>query len=505
MELLKIQGVSKSFPGVQALDNVDLSLRSGEIHALLGENGAGKSTLIKIITGVHQPDAGRMLLNGEPVRFNSPRDAFAAGISVVHQERNLIPGFSVAENICLPRLPRRKGLIDYHRIRQEARRWMEPLGLDLPLDSPASTLNTAQAQLVEIARALALNSKILLLDEPTASLTDQEARLLFEHLHRLRRQGISILLVSHKLEEVLAVSDRITVLRDGRSVAQDQPAAGMTRERLIQLMVGREVLLPQLGAKTVPRGEPALELRNVSTSYGHANVSFQLRHHEILGLYGPVGAGRSELLKAVLGVGKVTEGEVLVRGKPVQIANPHIALKNYGIGYVSEDRKGEGLILTHTLLKNIGITTWDRMARWNVFLNAQAEYALADQYVEKLAIATPSVDALVQNLSGGNQQKVSVAKWLAAEIDILIIDEPTVGIDVKARTYLHELIWQLACDGKAILLISSDMAEMIGLADRIIVMSNFQIVGEVSNSRLYDQMSEQIMNLIIASQSRAAG
>lgn len=497
-ERLSLREISKSFPGVQALKRANLTVRAGEIHALLGENGAGKSTMIKIVMGVHQPDEGTIYLEGQPVRFRSPREAFMMGISVVHQERNLIPRFTVAENIALAKLPARMGFVDYKAVKAQAMKWLDLFGLPVAWDMPAHLLNTAQAQMVEIARALALNAKILLLDEPTASLTEQEAQLLFQHLERLSSEGISIVLVSHKLEEILQVSDVVTVLRDGSNVATSEPVAGLTKERLVQLMVGRDVRLPDRARRVAKDAGPVLELQNISTSYGHENISFRLHRGEILGLYGPVGSGRSELVKALLGFGTVTSGQVAVRGKVADIKDAHTALKVYGIGYISEDRKGEGLILAHPVNKNIGITTWERMKRWLGVLDDTAEDELARSMVGRLDIQTPSIHQRVENLSGGNQQKVSVAKWLAAKTDILIIDEPTVGIDVQARAYLHELILELADTGTSILLISSDMAEMIGLADRILVMGNFQMAGELENTRDYDEMSRRIMDLILA-------
>jgi ribose transport system ATP-binding protein len=492
---LTIQNASKVFPSVRALDDVSMEFAPGEIHALMGENGAGKSTLIKIITGVHRPDAGTVLLDGKPVVFASPRDALAAGIGAVHQERNLIPRFSVGENILLEHLPTSRGLVDYDSINTQARAVLDLLDPGIDTRTEVSTLSVAQMQLVEIAKALSLNARVLLLDEPTASITDHEAAALFAVLRRLKADGVAIVFVSHKLDEVLSLSDRVSVLRDGKVAASGEPIAEMSRQRLVSLMIGREERIAE-----IPRGSSdgpvALELRNVSTSYGHAGINLTLRKGEIVGLYGLVGAGRTELARALVGVGSVTGGQVLVSGAPGHIRNPHDALRRYRIGYVSEDRKGEGLILTHGVGTNIAITIWRRIANAMGLVIPRAETASVTPYVRELEIKISSLSQLVGTLSGGNQQKVSLAKWLAAETDILIVDEPTVGIDIKTKVELHELLGSISRQGVAILLISSDMAEMITLADHIIVLHGFAIAGELTNDHRYETTSKAIMERI---------
>ncbi len=494
--VLDISGVSKAFPGVQALDAVSMDLRPGEIHALIGENGAGKSTLIKIITGVEHPDAGAIRLHGQPTHFTSPRDAMAAGIGAVHQERNLITRFTVGENIMLERPPARFGLVDFDRVHAEARRWLDLL--DLPIDphTAVSALSVAQMQIVEIAKALSLQSKILLMDEPTASITAHETEVLFGLLRRLSADGVTIVFVSHKLEEVIDLCDRVTVLRDGRNACPPTPLAELSRADLVKLMIGREEQIAELGAKTVHRDTPALRLTGVTTGLGHDGVDLDLHKGEIVGLYGLVGSGRSELAKAIIGAAPITGGRITVAGKDVAIANATEALQRHRIGYVSEDRKQEGLILIHSVARNIGVTIWTRLAGMLGLLTDRRERDAVAPFVSKLDIRTPSVEQVAGNLSGGNQQKVSVAKWLAAEVETLIVDEPTVGVDIRTKTYLHELIWKLAADGTAVLLISSDMPEMIELADRILVMSDFRIIGELANSRDYDAMSHRIMAII---------
>ena len=496
--ILSIEGVSKSFPGVRALDGVSLDLNRGEIHALMGENGAGKSTLIKIITGGHRPDSGRILLDGKPVTFATPRSALAAGIGAVHQERNLIPRFSVGENILLERLPTKNALVDYATIDREARRFLSMLDRSIDTRLEVRALSVAQMQIVEIAKALSLEAKILLMDEPTASITEHETAALFTLLRKLRADGVAIVFVSHKLEEVFSIADRVTVLRDGKNVAIGEPMAAMTRQKLVSLMIGRDERIARLAERKPDRSETVLETKGVATSFGHYDVSFSLHRGEILGLYGLVGAGRSELVRAIIGDGRITGGELFVRGQPARIADMHAAMTQHRIGYISEDRKQEGLILMHSVKTNVAVTIWRKIANALGLISKAAEARAITPFVERLEIRTPSLDQAVGNLSGGNQQKVSIAKWLAANVDILIVDEPTVGIDVKTKAYLHELLSEIARGGVSILLISSDMPEMVALADRILVMHGFRLVGEVANDHRYESVSKAIMSRIHA-------
>lgn len=491
------RGVSKFFPGVKALQDVSLTLAKGSIHALLGENGAGKSTLIKIITGVHKPDGGELLLDGKPITLVSPQHAIALGIGVVHQERNLIPRFSVGENIMLEQLGNHLlRPIDYDHVNAVARRWLEVLGLDLDPRTPVSRLSVAKMQLVEIAKALSLRSRVLLLDEPTASLTPHETVALFELLQKLRDEGVSMLFVSHKLEEVQEICDSVTVLRDGRNACQSQSMAGLGRQDLVRLMIGRTEQVPDWAARDHSGAPPALELEGVATAVGHRGVDLTVRRGEIVGLYGLVGAGRTELAKSIIGLFPVTAGTIRVNGQPASIRTVADAIQTYRIGYVSEDRKQEGLILMHSVLDNAGVTVWRRLATLFGLLTDRTVQANTEPAIRQLEVRTPSLGQLVGNLSGGNQQKISVAKWLAAGVNILIVDEPSVGIDVKTKAYLHELLRELSEKGTAILLITSDMPEMITLADRIVVMNDYRIAGEVINTRNYDAMSETIMHLI---------
>jgi ribose transport system ATP-binding protein len=495
---LTIEGVGKRFPGVVALEDVSFEIRSGEIHALMGENGAGKSTLIKIITGVYPPDLGRLLIDGQATSFVSPRDAMGAGISAVHQERNLIPRFSVGENIMLENLPIRRGLVDYDRVHAEARRFLDMIDPAIDTRTEVRRLSVAQMQIVEIAKALSLETGVLLLDEPTASITDHETQALFAVLRRLRGEGRAIVFVSHKLEEVIALCDRVTVLRDGKVATAGEPIAAMSRGRIVSAMIGREERSAEMGARKPMVGTPPLEVRGLVTSLGHKGVSFTLNQGEILGLYGLVGSGRTELARALIGAARITGGEIRLRGKPIVVSDTSTAVRRHRIGYISEDRKNEGLILTHSIRTNIAITVWRRIASRLGLLTRRREMDVASPLARKLDIRTPSLEQQVGKLSGGNQQKVSIAKWLAAGVDVLIIDEPTVGIDIKTKTAIHELIAEITRAGVSVLLISSDMPEMITLADRILVMRDFALVGEIENERRYEPMSRRIMTFIHA-------
>ncbi len=496
MTALQVAHVSKSFPGVKALDDVSMTLTAGSVHALLGENGAGKSTLIKIVTGIHQPDSGMVTMDGKPVRFANPRQAAAGGLGTVHQERNLVARFSVAENIMLDRLGKHSlSPVDYKQISTEAAHWLKLLDLDVDPATPVSRLSVAQMQLVEIGKALSLKSRVLLLDEPTASLTPSESQVLFRILRRLRDDGVAIGFVSHKLEEVFDICDTVTVLRDGRNACDSADLKALNRQAVVQMMIGRAERILKRAPRPMPEAMPYLELKSYGSAAGHKDISFSVRPGEILGLYGLVGAGRSELAKAILGLTAQTAGEVIVAGKPVAVRSVADAL-HHGIGYVSEDRKAEGLILLHSVLANAGITVWRKLSTALGFLRDKTIATHVGPVLKRLEVKTPSLDQTIGNLSGGNQQKVSVAKWIAAGVKLLIIDEPSVGIDIKTKSYLHDLIHELAEQGTAILLITSDLPEMVDVADRVLVMDGYRIRGEVENGRNYERVSTAIMALI---------
>ena len=495
---LEISAANKSFPGVKALDKASFRLRKGSIHALLGENGAGKSTLIKIITGVHRQDSGTLFINGKEETLNNPNDATKFGISVVHQERNLIRRFSVGENLMLNNLPKTLlGLIDYDEIAIQSKKWLEIMDLDIDPNTVVSELTVAKMQLCEIAKALSLKAKILLLDEPTSSLSPKEAENLFSLLRKIvRDEGVSIVFVSHKLEEVFNICDDVTVLRDGQNACTSENIKNLDRKKLVRLMIGRDEQIVKSTRKTDKIKDTVLALNKVKTELGHENINLELARSEIMGLYGLVGAGRTELVKCLIGLEKIIEGDVIINGKKTAIDSPKSALEKFKIGYISEDRKKEGLILIHNVLDNTSITVWSQIKKAAGLVTDGMIANKVDPYIRKLEVKTPSNYQIISNLSGGNQQKISVAKWLAAGTDILIIDEPTVGIDIKTKAYLHELILNLADNGTSIILISSDMPEMISLADRIVVMKDFKVNGIVENDRDYDVVSSKIMEFI---------
>jgi len=493
---LRVENATKNFPGVKALDSVSLDLLSGEIHALLGENGAGKSTLIKIITGVYRPDEGDVQIAGEQVNFTSPQQALSAGIGTVHQERNLIPHYSIAENIMLDRLPTKFGLIDRSYMRQQAKHWLGVLDLHIDPEIPVRRLSVAQMQLVEIARALSMQSRILLLDEPTASITGNEIAILFNLLRRLKDEGVAILFVSHKLEEVFELCDKVTILRDGKNACKSVLIEELDKQKIVTHMIGRDEDVSDIGQRKDQLGSTKLELEDISTAHGHRRINMEVKEGEVLGLYGLVGAGRSELARAIMGAERITSGEIRINGKTARIKSVKDALQKWRIGYVSENRKEEGLILAHSVAKNTGITIWPRLGKLMSLFTDAMERLEIKPFIDKLNVITPTLEQSVGNLSGGNQQKVSVAKWLAAKVEVLIIDEPTVGIDIRTKGYLHRLIWNLADQGVAVLLISSDLPEMVLLADRVIVMKDKQLVGDLPNSRQYESMSSRIMHCI---------
>jgi len=494
---LLIQKVSKEFPGVLALNEVNLTLTGGTVHALLGENGAGKSTLIKIITGVYLADSGSMKVNGQEKSFNNPIESTEAGIAVVHQERNLIPEFSVEENITLHNPPLKFGIIDRAERTRLAKQALQTLGFEIDLNERVKNLSVAQMQLVEIAKALVTNAKIILLDEPTASITGSETRKLFDVIRKLKDQGTAVLFVSHKLEEVYEICDTVTVLRDGVSVLESKSLSEFKQGEIVDLMVGRHLAERKNVIRKIDRSKkPVIELKNLSTALGHRNINLSLYPGEVLGMYGLVGAGRSELARSILGLHAVTNGQILLNGAEVKIKNFRDALHKFRIGYVTENRKEEGLFLDFPVRKNISVTILSKILQKLSVINPKKEDDVASKYVDRLGIKVVDNNQLALTLSGGNQQKVSVSKWLAAETKILVIDEPTVGVDVRTKASFHELITQLADEGLSIILISSDLAEMVAVADRILVMRRYELVGDLDNSKDYQNMSRSIMNSI---------
>ncbi|MCS7187705.1 MAG: ATP-binding cassette domain-containing protein [Armatimonadota bacterium] len=479
MGTLALYSISKSFGGIQALKGVDLELKSGEIHALVGENGAGKSTLIKIAGGVFPPDEGSILIDGNQVRFSDPKDSQLQGIVVIHQTPNLCQHLSVAENILLGHLPTRYGVVQWKKAFQMASQLVAQLGVSLPLNEPVKNLSASQQQLVALARALSLQAKWLILDEPTASLSQSEVERLFSILRQLKAQGVGILFVSHRLEEVLEISDRITVLRDGEKVATILTAEA-TRERLIELMVGKvtdKVARVSGSSEKLPeKSTPLLQLRNVSVEGFVKSVNLTVRRGEIVGLFGLVGAGRSELAQAIVGLKRINDGQLLWKGKEVRFRSPKDSLRA-GIAYLPEDRLQQSLLQSRSIRENIGLPNLGQFSRWGV-VDEGVEREEAQKQAENLKVKMANVEQPARELSGGNQQKVALSKWLLTNPELLILDEPTHGIDVATKAEIHRLILDWKRTGKTILLISSELEELQQLCDRIVVMRQGEIVGE---------------------------
>jgi ribose transport system ATP-binding protein len=475
--LLEAIDITKQFPGTLALDGAQLELLPGEIHAVIGENGAGKSTLMKILAGVNVADSGEILFEGQPVAPATPREALQLGIAIVHQELSLVPTLTVAENMFPGRLPTNMlGMVRYGELFRQAQRVLDDLHMDVDARAPVEQLSIASQQLVEIAKALSLNCKVLILDEPTSALTDHEADNLLSFLRRLAADGVGILYISHKLKEVFSVADRVTVLRDGKYVGT-RHISETTQDEVIRMMVGRE-LGNMYPAKSDRRGEPLLEVRDLQRAGSDIRNSFQLYEGEVLGFAGLIGSGRSELARAIFGAEPKEAGEILLNGVPVEIHSPKQAIQ-LGIGYLPEDRKSAGLFLEMSVKLNVEATVIDEVSSGGVVIAAK-ERSLAEQYVEELNISTSSIEQEIRRLSGGNQQKALVAKWLAINPKILIVDEPTRGIDVGAKKEIHYLLRTLADNGVGVIMISSELPEVLGMSDRILVMHEGAIVAEFS-------------------------
>jgi len=489
--LLELRAIDKSFPGVQALRAATIEVRSGEIHALVGENGAGKSTLIKVAMGAHAPDAGEILLRGEPTRVRHPRDALRHGIAAIYQEFNLVPALSVRENLFLGR---EGGWFRVLRAREEDRRAKEilaRLGADFAVDTPVSALSIAQQQLVEIARALLADAQLLIMDEPTAPLTPREVERLFAILDDLRRAGRGILFISHRLEEVLRIADRITVMRDGITLGT-WPRAEHTRESLIEKMVGRPLAQEFPPRKRTP-GPPLLAIENLHGGRVRG-VSLEVRRGEVLGIAGLVGAGRTDLARMIFGADPKSGGIVRLEGSALDIASPRAAVR-HGIGLLTEDRKRQGLVLGLSARENFALPNLSHWTRWSWVRESEERLAFA-RYVDRLAIRLASSEQAAQHLSGGNQQKLLIARWLENDARVLLFDEPTRGIDVGAKVEMYRLIDELAARGKAIMMISSELPEILGMSDRIVVMRDGRVTGTIDDVAAATQ--EQVLALAVA-------
>jgi ribose transport system ATP-binding protein len=481
--MLQMEHISKHFPGVQALQDVDFEVYPGEILGFMGENGAGKSTLVKILSGVYTKDTGTIRLRGEPVEIGSPHEAQALGITTIYQELALVPYLSVAENIFLNREPRRVrqlGMVDFKRQQRMAEKILADLGLAISGNTLVNDLTVAAQQMVEIARAVSRNASLILMDEPTSALSSREVTALFNLMRRLKEKDVSVVFISHRLEEILQVVGRIIIMRDGQRVGT-LDIAEATEEKIIRLMVGREVGLFPKEEATI--GEPILEVRNLTGDNGVQDVSFTVHSGEIVGLAGLVGAGRTEVARLICGADRLKSGQVFIEGKEVKIHSPGDAVAA-GIGWVPEDRKQQGLILGMDVKENSTMAILRRISNSLAAVRAGEQRRIAQSYVDTLAIATPSLSQIVNNLSGGNQQKVVLAKWLSSKPRILIMDEPTRGIDVGAKAEFHALMSRLAQEGIGILMISSELPEIMGMSDRVIVMCQGRQTGEFQRAEL---------------------
>ena len=476
---VRMTGIRKRFGPVVANRDASIEVAQGEIHALVGENGAGKSTLMKLLAGIYTPDAGVFRMNGDELVIDGPRHAQEQGISIIHQEFNLMPDLTVAQNIFIGREHRSGGLfLDDRALNRRAQDLFDRLGLALDPAEPVEQLTVARQQMVEIAKALSFDAKVLIMDEPTAALNDAEVDVLFELIGRFRSPETGVIYISHRMEELSRISDRITVLRDGRYIDTLDTAATDQRE-VISLMVGRELRGEQRPAGGRVEGEPVLSVRGLSTKRLLRDVSFDVHAGEILGFAGLMGAGRTEVARAIVGADRRDAGVVSVRGREVGIQNPADAAR-LGIGYLSEDRKQLGVLLERSVRENIVLASLRDYVGALGFVRSSRIEATGREYVRKLRIKTPSTAQLVRNLSGGNQQKVVIAKWLAKDCDVLIFDEPTRGIDVGAKAEIYSLMRRLADDGAAILMVSSDLPEALGLSDRVLVMRNGRIAATVA-------------------------
>jgi ABC-type sugar transport system ATPase subunit len=492
--LLEIKNISKSFPGVKALKDVSLSVKYSQVLALVGENGAGKSTLMKILSGVYNMNAGQILLEGKPVDLSSPLKSQQLGISIIYQELNLLLNMNIAENIFLGREQKRNGVlgefVDKKMMHKKARELLDRVGLDVDTGTLVGRLSTAQKQMVEVAKSLSFNAKLIIMDEPTSSLTDKETDILFNIIRTLRSQGVSVIFITHRLREIFEIADEVAIMRDGEMIAVKK--AGETDENdVISGMVGRSID-DIFYKEKAPIGDVILEVKDLSTRSFLKDISFTLRKGEILGFAGLVGAGRSEVVRAVFGIDRKETGEIYIDGRKTEINNTVDALRN-GIGFVPEDRKEQALILPMNVRSNISLAALPAMKK-RLFIDRQKEAAVAENYINILQIKTPSDKQIVYNLSGGNQQKIVIGKWMEISPKILILDEPTRGIDVKTKKEIYMLMSNLANQGVAIIMISSELPEIIGMSDRIIVMHEGRIKGEMPGK---DATQEAIMKMAL--------
>lgn len=475
-DILKLTNISKSFPGVKALSNVNLTIKKGEVHALVGENGAGKSTLMKTISGAYKKDSGTIWFDGREVEVTSPKQSELMGISIIYQELNLIERVTVAENVFLGRYPLKGGMVQWGKMFKDAQALFDEFELKIDARKLLSSLTMAQKQMVEIIKSVSINAKIIIMDEPTSSLSTKETESLFHIIEKLKTNGVAVVFISHRLDEIFAICDRMTVLRDGQYIGACD-IKGITKSQMIAMMIGRE-LTQQYPERHTEIGEVSLDIQHFTDGGVHVHdVSFQARKGEVLGFYGLVGAGRTETMRMIFGVDKKSGGKVFLHGKEVTLKNPRDAIRQ-GFGFITENRRDEGLLLNSTICTNTVLVALNKVLKFGL-IDYKKESAVAKEYVEKLQTATPSVNQRAMYLSGGNQQKVVLAKWLFSDSEVIIFDEPTRGIDVGARREIYQIINDLVADGKTIIVISSDMEEIMGLSDRILVMHEGHIAGEL--------------------------
>src|SRR5215831_11423415 len=498
MAFLSFNSLTKRFPGVVALDDVSFEVERGSCHALVGENGAGKSTLGKILAGVYVADAGEIHLDGKLIHTSNPLAARKQGIAMVHQELAFCPNLSVAENLCLGDLPRRAGFLDRKQLRDQARGMLGEIEAELDVDLPISRLSTGQEQLVQIAAALGTKAQVIVMDEPTSSLSVRESEHLFELLAKLKKRGITVIYVSHRLEEIFRLCDAVTVLRDGRHVATE-PIQVTSPDRIIHQMVGREVKQYTSQHLQKDLGEELLRVENLSSPAKFSNVSFTLRTGEILGFAGLVGAGRTEVASAIFGLDPHATGRVWVKGKELPLGSVTTALRA-GIGLLPEDRKRLGLVLSMNCRENTSLAILRRLSVAG-FIRRGQERSLVQRYMDQLRVKAPGMDSPIAGLSGGNQQKIALAKWLARECSILIVDEPTRGVDVGAKAEIHHLLDELACQGLALLVISSELPEVMNLSRRILVMRQGSVAGELTRAQF---SQPALMRLMAGIEAKAA-
>lgn len=487
--ILQMKDIDKSFPGVHALDHVNLDVRKGEVHALMGENGAGKSTLMKVLTGIYSKDSGSIVYEGKEVEFTNPREAQSAGIVIVHQELNMMGHLTVAQNIFIGREIMKGSIIDDAKMNEEARKLFDRLNIDIDPTEMMSRLTVGKQQMCEIAKAISHEAKVIVFDEPSAALTEAEIDELFKIIRDLRDKGMGIVYISHRMDEIKVITDRVTVMRDGCYVGT-LITADCTKDDIINMMVGRVIYEDPKTENMVPKDAPVvLKVENLNAGKMVQDVSFELHKGEILGFSGLMGAGRTETARALFGADPKESGDIYVNGEKVEIKDPQDAVR-YGIGYLSEDRKRYGLVVGKSVAENSTMACLKDYMK-GIFIDKKRERKVAQEYVESLKTKTPSVDQLIVNLSGGNQQKVVIAKWLVKNCDILIFDEPTRGIDVGAKSEIYHLMNELAAEGKSIIMISSEMTEILRMSDRIVVMCEGRKTGELDIS---EATQENIMH-----------